>query len=119
MVPVSDLPTAVAFYRDTLGMMLLWNETHQGHAAFDSSAGPLVLRAMGEGKRPETQPPLDGSLPQNVVVAFEVSDIQTCYSTFKERGVQFLEEIEDHPGRLTAKFLDPFGNVLEINQSKQ
>ncbi|MBM2826942.1 MAG: hypothetical protein HW403_1006 [Dehalococcoidia bacterium] len=124
MVPVTDLATAVAFYRDVLGMKLLWNETLQGHAAFDTSAVPLVLRAMGDGKGPEsnedTTEKIATSEPrsESVVVAFEIPDIHSTYRELNERGVHFLEEIDDHAGRLTVRFLDPFGNVMELNQSK-
>lgn len=109
MFPVADLDRAVGFYRDTLGMALLWWEREQKHAAFNTSAGPLVLRSEErENLGPEGGP----------ILAFEVEDVPSAYEELLEKGVKFLGNIEEHGGRITARFQDPDGNLLELNQTK-
>ncbi|MBI4498165.1 MAG: VOC family protein [Chloroflexi bacterium] len=107
LVPVTDLERAVRFYRDGLGLDLLWYEARQGHAAVRTSAAPLVLRAGGA-------PNPAGSGP---IIAFEVEDIQAAVPALEQQGVTFPEGIERHGGRLTARFADPDGNPLELNQT--
>jgi catechol 2,3-dioxygenase-like lactoylglutathione lyase family enzyme len=104
---VADLDRSIAFYRDTLGMRLLWREPEQGHAAVITSAGPLVLRADGGGN-PDHRGP---------IIAFEVDDIQGMVAEYTARGVVFTSGIERHGGRFTARFLDPDGHQLELNRT--
>ena len=104
---VADLDRAIAFYRDTLGMRLLWREPEQGHAAMITSAGPLVLRADGGGN-----PAHDGP-----VLAFEVDDVAAAVEQYTARGVAFPSGIVRHGGRSTARFHDLDGHALELNRT--
>src|SRR5262245_39734903 len=102
LVPVTDLERSVGFYRDTLGLELLWHEVRQGHAAVRTGEAPLVLRAGDEGNR-------DGRGP---IIAFEVADVTASVQVLSGRGVAFPDGIERHGGRITARFADPDGNLL-------
>ena len=102
-VCVKDLPAAVAFYRDLLGMKLLFEAPPQ--LAFFDCAGVRLMLSGEEG----------GSS----IVYYAVDDIASAAGTLEERGVKF--ETRPHViARLPrsdlwmAAFRDPSGNVLEL-----
>ncbi len=75
-----DLPAAVAFYRDTLGMKLLFEVP--GQLAFFDCAGVWLMLSP-----PEKEFDHPGS-----VLYFEVDDIHAAHRTLVERGVDILGE---------------------------
>jgi methylmalonyl-CoA/ethylmalonyl-CoA epimerase len=77
---VRDLPAAVAFYRDTLGMTLLFEVP--GQLAFFDCAGVWLMLSP-----PEKEFDHPGS-----VLYFEVEDIQAAHRTLVERGVDIIGE---------------------------
>lgn len=106
LVPITDLARSVIFYRDVLGLPLVWLEQQQGHAAVETSGLLLVLSTH--------EPPGAGG----TVLAFDTQDMDTVLSALEERGVRFPQGIQEHGGRRTARFADPDGNSLELNQTR-
>jgi len=107
-VVVRDLPRAAAFYRDTLGMRLLF-EAPPGLAFFDC-AGVRLMLTLPDG-------PDAGRMAS--IIYYAVDDIAVAARTLAERGVAF--ETEPHVvARLPqadlwmAAFRDPSGNLLEL-----
>ena len=103
-----DLPAAVRFYRDELGLPLLF-EAPPGLAFFDCGGMRLMLSAPEEG----------GEVRGNSVLYFAVPDIAAAYEALRGRGVAFVDE--PHPiARLADRevwmvFLrDPEGNLLGL-----
>jgi catechol 2,3-dioxygenase-like lactoylglutathione lyase family enzyme len=106
-VVVHDLPRAVAFYRDTLGMRLLF-EAPPSMAFFDCSGIRLML---SQPSSPEVDHPN--------IIYYRVDDIQQAKDALAARGVKF-----NHEPRIIARlpqgdlwmadFRDPDGNVLEL-----
>ena len=80
-INVHDLKRATAFYRDTLGLPLLFEAPSL--AFFDCGGIRLML---GKAEKPEFDHP--GS-----ILYYQVSDIQASYSELQKRGVRF----EDAP----------------------
>ncbi len=107
-IPVRDVATAIRFYRDTLGMRLLF-EAPPGLAFFDCGGIRLMLSAP---EQPELAPP--GS-----IIYYKVGDIHAAYDTLRRRGVEFLEaprliaRLEAHDLWL-ASFRDSEGNLLAL-----
>jgi methylmalonyl-CoA/ethylmalonyl-CoA epimerase len=103
-----DLDAAVAFYRDTLGLPLLFTAP-PGLAFFDCAGVRLMLA------RPE-----DGAEPGgHSVLYFSVPDIHAAHATLAARGVTFVDEphlIARLPDReVWMCFLrDPEGNLLGL-----
>jgi methylmalonyl-CoA/ethylmalonyl-CoA epimerase len=108
-----DIPRAVRFYRDALGMRLLF-EVPPKMAFFDCAGVRLML-----------------SLPENAafdhpgsVLYFRVDDIDQAHATFKERGVNFVDEphlvakMPDHELWMTF-FNDSEGNTLALMAEKR
>ena len=76
---VHDLPAAIAFYRDRLGMTFLFEVPGQ-LAFFDCQGIWLML----------SPPEKDFDHPGSVLY-FEVDDIEAAHRTLVEQGVQFMD----------------------------
>jgi len=74
-----DLNRAVAFYRDTLGMRLLF-QAPPGLAFFDCGGIRLMLDAVKEKDTPERLSSL---------IYYKVADLNATYETLVTRGVSF------------------------------
>ena len=107
-IPVRDTPRAVAFYRDTLGMRLLF-EAPPGLAFFDCGGVRLMLS-------PPEGPDADR---MGAILYYGVDDIHAAAATLGARGVTF-----DDPPHLIAKlphadvwlasFRDPDHNLVAL-----
>jgi methylmalonyl-CoA/ethylmalonyl-CoA epimerase len=103
---VTDVDRALAFYRDTLGMRLLFQVPNM--AFFDCGGVRLMLtggESAGNG--------------QTFAVYFKVPDIQQAFQTMSARGVKFerdphlLARMPDHDLWM-AFFRDVSGNLLAL-----
>ena len=109
----TDIPRAVAFYRDTLGMRLLFEAPPK--MAFFDCAGVRLMLSLPE--TPEYDHP--GS-----VLYFRVDDIEQAYAQLKERGVAFqgkphlIARMPDHELWMTF-FKDSEGNILALMAEKR
>jgi methylmalonyl-CoA/ethylmalonyl-CoA epimerase len=105
---VRDMPRAVAFYRDTLGLRQLPIPAPPNLAFFDCDGVRLML-SLPEGSFDHA-----GS-----VLYFKVDDIRTTQHALAERGVAFAGEphliarMPDHELWMTF-FADPDGNPLAL-----
>lgn len=106
-VNAHDLPRAVAFYRDALGMQLLFEVP--GMAFFDCAGVRLMLGLP-------SAPVFDHAAS---IIYYRVDDIQAAHHTLVERGVTFHEpphvaaRLPDHELWL-AFFRDTEKNVLAL-----
>ena len=110
---VKDLPRAVAFYRDRLGMKFLF-QAPPALAFFDCNGVRLMI---------EVPPDKEFDHPGSVLY-FKVDDIERAYSDLKGRGVPFRDEphliakMPDHELWM-AFFGDMEGNTLALMQEKR
>jgi methylmalonyl-CoA/ethylmalonyl-CoA epimerase len=104
---VADVEAATAFYRDRLGLRLLFEAP--GLAFFDCGGVRLML---SRAESPEFDHP--GS-----VLYFRVEDVEAAYDALRVRGVAFVDEphvvhrAADHDLWMTF-FRDPAGNPLAL-----
>ncbi len=110
---VADLDRAVAFYRDALGMPLLF-QAPPGLAFFKCGSIRLMLsKPEGEFKPGASS-----------VLYFKLHGIEAAHSFLEERGVTFVDEphfitrMPDHDLWMTF-FKDPDGNVLALMEEKK
>jgi catechol 2,3-dioxygenase-like lactoylglutathione lyase family enzyme len=110
---VKDLPRAVAFYRDSLGLRFLF-EAPPGLAFFDCGGVRLMI---------EVPPDKEFDHPGSVLY-FKVDDIDSSYAELKARGVDFrdtphlIAKMPDH--ELWMAFLrDGEGNTLALMCEKR
>jgi len=86
-VPVKDVARAVAFYRDRLGMKLLF-EAPPGLAFFGCGDVRLMLSAP---ETPELAHPAS-------ILYYRVADIDAAHASLLDRGVRF-----EHPPQLVHR----------------
>jgi len=114
-INVHDVPRAVAFYRDVLGLKLLFEVPPK--MAFFVCGGVRLMLSLPEGA--EYDHP--GS-----ILYYKVSDIEGTAAALKARGVVFEDKGEPH---LIAKmpdhelwmgfFKDSEGNTLALMEEKR
>lgn len=107
-VPVKDIARAVAFYRDVLGLPLLF-EAPPSLAFFQCGTVQLMLS-------PPSGPEFDH--PASIIY-YDVPDVRVAHAALTRRGVTFrsaphlVNRAPDH--ELWMAFLaDPDGNVLAL-----
>jgi methylmalonyl-CoA/ethylmalonyl-CoA epimerase len=111
-IPVRDLARATAFYRDLLGMKLLFEVPPQ-LVFFDCDGIRLALSTASD---PMYEPP--GS-----IVYYRVEDIDAAHAELEGRGVEFLRGPQliarlDAIEVWMAFFEDTEGNTLAITSEK-
>lgn len=80
-IAVADLDGAVAFYRDALGLPLLF-QAPPGLAFFDCAGLRLMLAGAEDGEPPRG----------NSVLYFVVADLPAAHAALAARGVPFVDE---------------------------
>ena len=107
-IVVQDLDRAVRFYRDTLGLRLLFQAPP--NLAFFDCGGVRLMLTLPEGP---------GAGRGTSIVYYVVDDIQAVYGTLRARGVDFLTppgvlaRMPDHDLWMAA-YRDSEGNLLEL-----
>jgi methylmalonyl-CoA/ethylmalonyl-CoA epimerase len=104
-ITVTDVDRAVAFYRDTLGMKLLFQMPAMGF--FDCGGVRLMLSPSETGEQ------------YSSIIYYKVAEIQQAFQTLSARGVVFerephlLARMPDHDLWM-AFFRDPDRNLLAL-----
>ena len=105
-ITVQELPRAVAFYRDVLGLKYLFEAS--GMAFFDC-AGTRLMLSMAE--KPDST--------YGSIIYYKTDDIEAACAKMREQGVQFeaaprlIAKMPDHD--LWMAFLRDFeGNLLAL-----
>jgi catechol 2,3-dioxygenase-like lactoylglutathione lyase family enzyme len=107
-ISVSDMPRAVAYYRDVLGMTLLFEVPGQPMAFFDCGGIRLYL---GKPERDEFR--------SNPLIYYRVPSIAEAHESLASRGVAFrtaphVVHATDSMELWMADFRDPDGNCLVL-----
>jgi predicted enzyme related to lactoylglutathione lyase len=112
-ITVSDVATALPFYRDVLGVKFLF-----------SPAPTLAFLAAGSVRIMLSTPQGAGAVGQNSVLYFKVTDIVASHTAFVERGAKnerapaLAAKLPDH--ELWLGFLrDPDGNLIGLMEEKR
>ena len=104
---VQDIERAAKFYRDTLGLPLLFQVPGM---AFFNLHGIRLMLSRGEGEYKE---------PHGTALYFKTDDLHGDFATLKERGVPVLREphliakMPDHELWM-AFFRDTEGNIFAL-----
>jgi catechol 2,3-dioxygenase-like lactoylglutathione lyase family enzyme len=112
-VAVADVEASKSFYRDQLGLKLLF-EAPPGLVFFDLDGIWLMIAAATD-----TEPARPGS-----VLYFEVSDIEQAHTELQGRGVEFISKPHKVADMGTwelwlSDFRDPDGTTLAIREEKK
>jgi len=101
-----DLPAALHFYRDVIGLSLLSH--HKGRPHFDLGGAYLVLL---QGKPPASPDTLGTRYP---LVALALIDFEAALARLQAHGVELPWGIEAGEGLRWVMLHDPAGNLIEI-----
>jgi predicted enzyme related to lactoylglutathione lyase len=112
LIPVEDVDRGVLFYRDVLGIPLLFSAPPQ-MAFFQCGAVRLLV-----GVTPAGQQAQRGS-----AIYFSVRDIERVHVSLREKGVAFktAPHVVNRSGQSEtwlAEFVDPDGNQLALLSEK-
>jgi len=108
LIPVDDFERGIAFYRDVLGLPLLFAAPPQ-MAFFMCGGIRLLVGVVPPGQKAQ----------RGATIYFRIKDIDAVFSTLNAKGVQFLAS--PHVVNRTAQaelwlaeFTDPDGNQLAL-----
>lgn len=112
-VTVSDVRTALQFYRDALGLTFLFSP--DPNLAFLDAGGVRIMLSTPQGA---------GTVGKNSILYFKVSDIVSVHGILVKRGAaeerapQLAAKLPDH--ELWTGFLrDPDGNLIGLMEEKR
>lgn len=115
---VTDLDRAKAFYRDTLGLQVTFED--QDSAFFELEGASLMLLSIAGAQDLLSSAAVAAQRPAGAtsqLVSF-VDDVDAVYAGLAAKGVEFVREPIDRAwGMRTAHFKDPDGNIWELAQS--
>lgn len=102
---VSDMDTAVAFYRDTLGLTLAFQSPFWSE--FDTGETKLALH------------PASADNPAGTVqLGLGTTDIDNFHASSQAAGLTFTSPPTDVHGTRIARFRDPEGAEITVSQSR-
>lgn len=109
MLPTQDLPRAVGFYRDLLGLEV---DSEWGEMGVEFKLGnDLTLAVMDVAATGRPFAPHAAG-----AIALQVSDVETTVNALKAKGIAFHGERIDSGVCKMAFFSDPDGNSLMLHQ---
>ena len=112
-ITVSDVNTALPFYRDVLGLTFLF-----------SPGSNLAFLAAGNVRIMLTTPQGAGAVGRNSILYFKATDIAATHTAIlgrgakDERGPQLTAKMPDHE-LWTAFVRDPDGNLIGLMEEKR
>ena len=106
-VPTHDLPRAVGFYGETLGLRRSVYRPDRYFAEFETGNLTLnVMNAQAMGLEHQTS---------HNAIALHVADVEAARRTLEQQGVEFAGDIFDTGVCHMAFFADPDGNALMLH----
>ncbi len=119
-VLVDKFDECLKFYRDGLGLKTVWSDD-TNYAEFE--AGGSARLALFKRELAEQALSLAGTPggTHRFMVVLEADDVDKTVAAIEARGVKALAAPVDRPDWTvrTAHFLDPDGNLIEINKPLQ
>ena len=103
-----DVPAAVHFYRDVVGLQLLPSHAHGRRPHFDLDGTYLTIL---QGKPVPAQ---DAEPPDFPLVAFAVDDLAAAAERLHAHRVELPQGVEEGVESRWVVFRDPAGNLVEL-----
>ena len=102
---VSDMDAAVAFYRDVLGLPLLFQSPFWSE--FDTGQTKLALH-----------PASDANPAGGVQLGLGITDLDAFHASGQEQGVVFTSPPTDVHGTRIARFRDSDGAEISVSEAR-
>jgi uncharacterized protein len=104
-IPTSDVEGSAQFYGRVFGWRV--RTRSDGELAFDDATGN-VSGSWRLGRPPQPEP--------GVLVYINVEDVTASIAEVEAAGGRITQGLGGDPGELTARFRDPYGNLLALYQ---
>jgi catechol 2,3-dioxygenase-like lactoylglutathione lyase family enzyme len=104
-----DVPAAVHFYRDVIGLSL--TRHHERQPTFDLHNGTYLV--LLKGRLSQVQDINQPLFPQ---VAFSVESLDDALKQLQRHGVALAADVAEDFGTRWVMFRDPGGNLIEFVQ---
>jgi catechol 2,3-dioxygenase-like lactoylglutathione lyase family enzyme len=111
IVFVRDMSRSVAFYRDRLGLPLLFESSHWSE--FATGEATLALH-LAEAHGPEVGQETPGSCRPG----FRVTDLDAFHQQMLAAGVPCVQEPKEVFGSRLAQYSDPDGLVFSVGERR-
>ncbi len=106
-VPTRDLPAAMSFYGETLGLPRSMYIEGKPFAEFETGSLTLaVMQSDAFGQK---------FAPHGAPLALHVDDVAEARAELESKGVEFVADTIDSGVCHQAIFKDPDGNVLDLH----
>jgi catechol 2,3-dioxygenase-like lactoylglutathione lyase family enzyme len=114
IILVEDIKRSRAFYIDILGLevlhdwdvMLIFKDRFSIHQADRVLPKEEAERIFRKGKQGQS----------NVIIYFEVENIQSSFMSMQEKGVIIIHGIVQLPQQKIFRMADPDGHIIEIGE---
>ncbi|MFQ5880679.1 MAG: VOC family protein [Dehalococcoidia bacterium] len=111
MVFVSDMPRAIQFYREALGMSGIVTSPEFPDYVELPTEGATVSLMRPADEWPEGKT----AIGRTTGITLTVSDLDGLYRTLSEKGVRFSRAPTKEPwGGIMTSFFDPDGNEISL-----
>jgi predicted enzyme related to lactoylglutathione lyase len=104
-IAAGDIAQSADFYRRVFGWQI--RKRGDGHTAFDDATGE-VSGTWVLGRSPASEPGL--------LVYVMVDSVASTLEVIAANGGEIVQPIGAHAPEITARFRDPFGNVIGLYQ---
>ena len=104
-IPTDDVERSAAFYREVFGWSIRQRE--DGRSAFDDTT-EQVSGSWALGRAPSTDPGL--------LIYIMVDSVETAIQDVEAHGGVIVQAVGGDAPEITARFSDPYGNVLGLYQ---
>jgi catechol 2,3-dioxygenase-like lactoylglutathione lyase family enzyme len=111
---VRDLPRAIRFYRDVLGLRLLSEFEEKRGAAFRIGESVLLIFDAQETAKPYALPAHGSAGPGHVAFRVAPEELPRWREHLQSHGVAIEKEFSFDGQPPSIYFRDPDGNVLEL-----
>jgi catechol 2,3-dioxygenase-like lactoylglutathione lyase family enzyme len=115
---VQDLDRCMKFYRDTVGLEIVYSDDVSYIFKLDSRDFVLleVNRAAEQISEAAVKPQQAGV--NHMFLCADVDDVDAAYQALTAKGVAFIQPPTDQPWKMrTAYFADPEGNLWELRRN--
>ena len=115
---VEDLDKCMKFYRDMLGLEVVFSDDVSHAFRMEGQDFALVKASTGMEMTSEEALGLGKVAGHRVMLCADIEDIDAVYKALTAKGLVFIKPpIDQHWGFRTAYFADPEGTVWEFRQT--
>lgn len=115
---VEDLDKCVKFYRDTLGLEIVFTDENSVAYRMDGQDFLLLKSSAAIEMLGEEAVSRNLKSGQHILLCADVEDVDSAYRMLTAKGVTFIHSPKDQPwGIRAAYFADPEGHLWEIRHS--